>query len=195
MFLNQRAERFVEHQLGNCRSLRAALEDTLLVVAGLTRNALGLNESRTRVKVQSKLQVKRRVIQLLGRLDEMVQLDSVIKAGEICQASDRVDALVLANLCFEHSPDRDAETIFVRSGMIPGHVIVQSQLPSLKFVLPIGVPQAVQAGGEGNRSLNPLILWDHDNVGVTELKWKLRLLFHLSKKLRELLHCRVWQMT
>ena len=88
----------------------------------------------------------------------MIQLHRVVEASEICKASDRVYALALADLRFEHAPNRNREAVFVRSGVIPGHVLVKTQLPLVKIILAVAVPKPVEAGCERNRVLNAFTL-------------------------------------
>lgn len=47
MFGDQRPEGSEKDQLGNCRCQSAPLEDALLIVLGVARNAFSLNESGT----------------------------------------------------------------------------------------------------------------------------------------------------
>ena len=74
-----------------------------------------------------------------------LELYRVIEAGEVCQTGHGVDALVLANLSLQHSSDRNGEAVFVRACKVPWHILIQRQLPAVKLVLPVGVPQPVKA--------------------------------------------------
>ena len=159
-----------EHQFGYCRGLWTALEDALLIVLGITSNALCLDQPGARVEVQSKLEVKRGVVQLHGGLDEMIQLHRVVEAGEVSKAGDGMNALMLANLSFERATNCNGEAVLMWSCMIPWHVHVQAELPFVKIVLAVAVPKPVDARGESDRSLNALALGDHDDVGVPQLK-------------------------
>ena len=94
------------------------------------------------------------VLQFPGRLDEV---NRVVEASQVCQAGHGVDALMFSNLGFKHPAHSDGEAIFVRPCMIPGHVIIEAELPSLEFVLPVGVPKTIKTGGEGNGPLDALV--------------------------------------
>ena len=177
---------------------RAPLENALLIlliVLGVACTALCLDQSGTSVEAQGQLQVQRRIVQLNCRLNEMVQLDGVVGASEICQAGHSVNALMLANLCLEHSSNRYGETVFVWPRVIPRHVLIETELPPVEFVLPVGVPEAVDAGGECNGPLNALILGDHDNVRVSYLSRELSSSLHLSEERRKAGDRRVGQAT
>lgn len=53
--------------------------------------------------------------------------------------------------------------------MIPWHVLIKPQLPSLEVMLAIAVPQAIKARGEGYRPLDALALGNHHDVGMAHL--------------------------
>ena len=84
VILNQSSKRLVKHQLGNCGSLRAALEDALLIVLGLTRDAFSLKKPWPGIEIECQLEVKWRVVQVHGRLNDVVQGDGVVEASEVC---------------------------------------------------------------------------------------------------------------
>ena len=48
----------------------------------------------------------------------------VVKASEVCQACDRVDALMLGDFRAQHSPNGYAEAIHARSSLIPGQLLM-----------------------------------------------------------------------
>ena len=179
--LDQISERSEEDQFGYCRSLRTTLKDAFLIVGGIACNAFCLDEPRASVKVKRKLQVQRWIMEFFGWFNEVVKLHCVVKAGEVCQTGHSVDALVLANLSLQHSPDRDGKAVFVRACKVPWHILVQRQLPAMELMLPVRVPQPVKARCKGNGPLDALILWDHDNVGVSKLDGKFSRALHLGE--------------
>ena len=143
--LDQVSERPKEDQFGDRRSLRTTLKDAFLIVGGIASNAFCLDEPGASVEVKRKLQVQRWIMEFFGWFDEVVKLYRVIEAGEVCQTGHGVDALVLANLSLQHSSDRNGEAVFVRACKVPWHILIQRQLPAVKLVLPVGIPQPVKA--------------------------------------------------
>ena len=74
---------------------------------------------------------------------------------------------MFANFSFEHPTNSYGKTVFVRSCIVPWHVLIKAELPSVEFVLLVGVPKPVDARGECNGSLDALILWKRDDVGAS----------------------------
>ena len=93
-----------------------------------------------------------------------------------------MDALVLFDLGLQHTTNRNGKAVPLGSCLIPWKLIVQGHLPGLDVMLPIGVPNAIEAGGQGNRPLDLGGLGNEDNVGVGELRGQKSRSFHLCKK-------------
>ena len=106
----------------------------------MTSNAFSLNQPWARVKVEGQLEVEGRVLKLPCRLNEVIELDRVVETSQVRKAGDSVDALVLANLCFEHATNCNGQAVFVWPSVIPRHVCVQTKLPFLKVILAVRVP-------------------------------------------------------
>ena len=175
-------ERPKEDQLADGRSLRAALEDAMRVVFGVPSNALSLYQSRTRIQIQCQLEVDRRIVELSSRLQDAVQVDGVIKTGQISQARDRVDSLALANFRLEHASDRDGEAVSFWSGLIPRKVVIQSHLPALDVMLPVRIPNSIEARCQGNGTFHLGRLGNENDVGVPQLSRQQGLPLHLGEK-------------
>lgn len=80
MILEQIFERFVEDELGNGRSLRATLQDAFLVALRVRGDPFSLDDPWSSVEIHGKLQMKCRVLELLGRWDDVVHGDRVVEA-------------------------------------------------------------------------------------------------------------------
>ena len=84
MFLNQSPERSVEDELGDCWSLRAALKNAFFIMARSSIDAFGLDGSGPSIKVQGKLEMQRRVSKFPGWLNDLVKVNMIVEAGEVC---------------------------------------------------------------------------------------------------------------
>lgn len=79
MCLNQLLQRPVKDELGNCRSLRAPLKNSSLIVRGIFTDSFRLDCSWASVKIKGQLQVQHWVLQDASWLDDVVQIHSVIE--------------------------------------------------------------------------------------------------------------------
>ena len=182
MSVLQGLERLVEDEFADGRSLWAPLQNAMGVVPRITSYAFGLKQTGPRIEIQSQLEMDRRIVELRRRLNDVVQVDGVIETGQVSQTGHSVDALVLLDLRLQHSPNRNGEAVPLGSCLIPGKLIIQGHLPALDVVLPVGIPKAVEAGGQGNRPLDLGRLGNEDNVGVSKLRRQKCRSFHLGKK-------------
>ena len=69
--------------------------------------------------------------------------------------------------------------------------LMQGQLPLVDVMLPVGIPNTVQAGGQGDGPFDFAALRDERNVGVAHLDGQKSLAFHLGEKTSKSGHSRV----
>ena len=74
-------ERLVEDEFADGRSLWAPLQNAMGVVPRITSYAFSLEQAGPGVKVQSQLEMNRRVVELRRGLNDVVQVDGVVEAG------------------------------------------------------------------------------------------------------------------
>ena len=74
------------------------MQDALAVVLGISGDTFRLDDSWASVEVDDHLQVKQWIFELPCWLDELVEINRVVKAAEVRQASDSVNVVVFAEL-------------------------------------------------------------------------------------------------
>lgn len=162
-------------------------------MSGVAGNAFRLQQSWQGIQIKSQLEVHRRVVELSRRLYDVVQVDRVVKAREVGEACDRVDALMFADLSFEHSAHCNGQAVPLGPGLVPGEVLVERDLPLLDVSFAVGVPDPVEAGRQCYWPLHFAVLGDENHIGVAELSGKQSTLLHLGEQGCQSGDCWVWQ--